>query len=128
MRSSAPGVKLALMALHLAMTHLAIPHAITFFGAGRDAAPHERLETIVSFNDRSEWPKALIAGYEPSAGNEYLFAALDRAIADLHDRPERDKIIIVCSDGQPVWSGREGRDWDLSIARVKLRPSRRASK
>ena len=23
-------------------------------------------------------------------------------------------------DDRPVWSGREGRDWDLSIARVKL--------
>jgi hypothetical protein len=120
MRSNAAGVKLALMALHLAMTHLAIPHAVTFFGAGRDAAPHERLETIVSFNDRSEWPKALIAGYEPSAGNEYLFAALDHAIAELHNRPERDQIALVCTDGQPVWSGREGRDWDLSIARVKV--------
>lgn len=118
MRSSADGVRLALMALHLAAAQLAIPHAITFFGAGRDAAPYERLETIVSFHDRGEWPKALIAGYEPSAGNEYLFAALDLAIAQLRDRPERDQIAIVCSDGQPVWSGREGRDWDLSLARV----------
>jgi hypothetical protein len=118
MRSSADNVKLALMALHLAAAQLAIPHAITFFGAGRDAAPGERLETIVSFHDRGEWPKALIAGYEPSAGNEYLFAALDLAIAQLHDRPERDQIAIVCSDGQPVWSGREGRDWDLSLARL----------
>ncbi|CAG0935189.1 hypothetical protein TFLX_04021 [Thermoflexales bacterium] len=120
MRSSANGVRLALMALHLAMAQLSIPHAITFFGAGRDATPRERLETIVSFGDRGEWPKALIAGYEPSAGNEYLFAALDCAIADLQARPERDKIILVCTDGQPVWSGREGRDWDLSIARVSL--------
>ena len=50
---------------------------------------NERIETIVSFEQRGEWPKALIAGYEPSAGNEYLFAALDRAIADLQARPER---------------------------------------
>ena len=120
MRSSAGGVRLALMALHLAMAQLAIPHAITFFGAGRDAAPQERIETIVTFHESGEWPKALIAGYEPSAGNEYLFAALDRALADLQDRAERDKVIVVCHDGQPVWSGREGRDWDLSIARVNL--------
>jgi hypothetical protein len=118
MRSSAGAVRLALMALHLAAAQLAIPHAITFFGAGRDAAPHERLETIVSFHERGEWPKALIAGYEPSAGNEYLFAALDEALARLHERPERDLITLVCTDGQPVWSGREGRDWDLSLARV----------
>ena len=39
MRGSANGVKLALMALHLATEQLRIPHAITFFGAGRDAAP-----------------------------------------------------------------------------------------
>jgi hypothetical protein len=120
MRSSANGVKLAMMALHLATEQLRLPHAITFFGAGRDAAPRERIETIVAFNDRGEWPKALIAGYEPSAGNEYLFAGLDLAIADLQSRPERDKIIICAHDGQPVWSGREGRDWDLSIARVKM--------
>jgi hypothetical protein len=119
MRSSAPGVKLAMMALHVAAEQLRLPHAITFFGAGRDAAPHERLETIVSFTDGGEWPKALIAGYEPSAGNEYLFAGLDRAIDDLQSRPERDKIILCMHDGSPVWSGREGRDWDLSIARVK---------
>lgn len=120
MRGSANGVKLALMALHCAAAQLALPHAITFFGAGRDAAINERIETIVSFEQRGELPKALIAGYEPSAGNEYLFAALDRAITDLQARPERQKIIIVCHDGQPVWSGREGRDWDLSVARVKL--------
>ncbi len=119
MRGKAPGVKLALMALRLAAEQLRIPHAVTFFGAGRDAAPHERLEPIVSFNDRGEWPKALIAGYEPSAGNEYLFAGLDLAIASLRERPERDKIILCVHDGQPVWSGREGRDWDLSIARLK---------
>jgi len=120
MRGSAAGVKLALMALHLATEQLGIPHAITFFGAGRDAPPDERIETIVAFNERSEWPKALIAGYEPSAGNEYLFAALDRAISDLQARSERDKIIVCLHDGQPVWSGREGRDWDLSVARLKL--------
>ena len=119
MRSNAPGVKLAMMALHVAAEQLRLPHAITFFGAGRDAAPSERLETIVSFNDRGEWPKALIAGYEPSAGNEYLFAGLDRAVEELQGRPERDKIILCTHDGSPVWSGREGRDWDLSIARVK---------
>ena len=61
----------------------------------------------------------MIAGYEPSAGNEYLFAALDRAISDLQARSERDKIILCVHDGSPVWSGREGRDWDLSVARVK---------
>jgi hypothetical protein len=120
MRSSAAGVKLALMALQLATEQLRIPHAITFFGAGRDAAPHERLETVVSFQDRGEWPKALIAGYEPSAGNEYLFTGLDLAIGDLQSRQERDRVIICAHDGQPVWSGREGRDWDMSIARVKL--------
>ncbi len=80
MGSSANGVRLALMALYLATEKLAIPHTITFFGAGKDATPQERIETIVSFTDRGEWPKALIAGYAPSAGNEYLFAALDRAI------------------------------------------------
>jgi len=31
----------------------------------------------------------------------------------------RDKIILCTHDGSPVWSGREGRGWDLSIARVK---------
>ena len=120
MRGTVEGVKLALMALHLATEQLQIPHAITFFGAGRDAAPHERIETIVSFVDRGDWPKALIAGCEPSAGNEYLFAALERAITDLQARSEQQKIIIVAHDGSPVWSGREGRDWDLSVARVKL--------
>ena len=120
MRSSDEKVRLALMALHLAAQELAIPHAITFFGAGRDAAPHERIETIVRFGDRGEWPKALIAGYEPSAGNEYLFAALDRTIVQLQSRPERDKIVICIHDGQPVWSGPEGRDWDLSLARLTL--------
>jgi nitric oxide reductase activation protein len=119
MRSNAPGVKLAMMALHVAAEQLRLPHAITFFGAGRDAALSERLETIVAFTDRGEWPKALIAGYEPSAGNEYLFAGLDRAAEELQSRPERDKIILCVHDGQPVWSGREGRDWDLSIAQVK---------
>jgi nitric oxide reductase activation protein len=122
MRGSANGVKLALMALHCAAAQLALPHAITFFGAGRDAPPEERIETIVTFapavSGNVEWPKALIAGYEPSAGNEYLFAALDQALSDLRARPERHKIILCVHDGQPVWSGREGRDWDLSIARV----------
>ncbi len=69
---------------------------------------------------QSERPKALIAGYEPSAGNKYLFAGLDLAIADLQSRPKRDKIIIDAHDGQPIWSEREGRDWDLSVARVRL--------
>ncbi len=123
MRSSATGVRLALMALHCAAAQLALPHAITFFGAGRDAPPDERIETIVTFTPTSvsqaEWPKALIAGYEPSAGNEYLFAALDQALSDLRTRPEHHKIILCVHDGMPVWSGREGRDWDLSIARVK---------
>jgi hypothetical protein len=45
---------------------------------------------------------------------------LDRAIDDLQSRPERDKIILCVHDGSPVWSGREGRDWDLSIVRVKI--------
>ena len=42
MRGSANGVQLALMALHLATEQLGIPHAIAFFGAGRDAAPCSR--------------------------------------------------------------------------------------
>ncbi len=120
MAYSADKVRLALMALHLSARELAIPHTITFFGAGRDAAPHERIETIVRLGERGEWPKALIAGYEPTAGNEYLFAALDLAIAQLQSRPERDKIIICIHDGQPVWSGPEGRDWDLSLARLTM--------
>jgi hypothetical protein len=32
--------------------------------------------------------KALIAGYELSAGNEYLFAGLDRAVEELQGRPD----------------------------------------
>ena len=57
MRGSADGVKLALMALHLATEQLQIPHTITFFGAGRDAAPDERIETIVSFTTAASGPK-----------------------------------------------------------------------
>ena len=120
MRCRAKGVRLALMALHLACEQLGIPHAITFFGAGKDAEPRERIEPIVTFDDRGEWPKALIAGYEPLAGNEYLFTAIDHSIAELTLRPEREKVIIVIHDGQPIWSGREGRDWDLSIKRLQI--------
>ncbi len=115
---SAAEVRLALMALHLACAGLSLPHAITLFGADRDALPDDRIETILHFGERGDWPKALIAGYQPAAGNEYLFAALDRATAELQLRPERDKIMIVIHDGAPVWSGREGRDWDLSIHRL----------
>lgn len=118
MRGATSDVRLALMALHLATSELDIAHAITLFGAGRDAAVDERIETIAPFTHNVETVKPFIAGYEPSAGNEYLFAALDKATEELNRRPERDKVIICIHDGQPVWSGREGRDFDLSVARI----------
>ena len=124
MDSVADEVRLALMALHLACEALKIPHAITLFGAQSHAAPDDRIETILQFNERGDWPKALIAGYQPEAGNEFLFAALDRAVAELQARSERDKIIIVIHDGQPIWIGREGRDWDLSLQRLKAAEQR----
>ncbi len=117
---SADKVRLALMALQLATEELSIPHTITYFGADRECRSNERIETIVRFGDRGEWPKALIAGYDPRAGCEYLFAGLDRAIADLSLRPERDRIIVAIHDGQPIWSGSEGHDWDLSLARLTV--------
>jgi hypothetical protein len=115
---SAGDVRLALMALNLACAAVHIPHEITFFGADRDAAPVDQIEIIKRFDEHGDWPKALLAGYSPSAGNEFLFRGLDKAMDELERRPERDRVILIIHDGQPVWRGPEGSDWDLSLQRL----------
>ena len=34
-------------------------------------------------------------------------------------RPERLKLLVVIHDGQPVYSGRHGNDWDLSLRHLR---------
>ena len=76
-------------------------------------------DAIRRFRERDESVRIELISAMPGEMERLLLQQrLDLAIASLRERPERDKIILCLHDGQPVWSGREGRDWDLSIARV----------
>jgi hypothetical protein len=114
-------VQLALMTLYLAATELAIPTGIIAFGAN-----HDDDETTLTFpivgamsSVAQESAKALIAGYRGTTANEFLDWGLRIAERELVARPERLKVLVVIHDGQPVYSGKRGWDWDLSQKRLR---------
>ncbi len=117
-------VRLALMMVWLAGQELETPVAISVFGDSSD--PHEGefdpVDTIAGFGERDEMAKALIAGYRGHTGAEYLHWGLEVAEKSLRDRPERQKVIIVVHDGQPIWEPDEDTggltDWQLSLADI----------
>jgi hypothetical protein len=114
-------VQLALMTLYLAATELAIPVGMAAFGADNDrdedALTFPLTESL--FPLAQETTKALIAGYRGATAAEFLFWGLQRAESELAAQPERLKLLIVLHDGQPVYSGRRGYDWELSLRHLR---------
>jgi hypothetical protein len=116
-----PHVQLALMTLYLAATDLAIPTGITAFGANLDDdEPALTFPITEQMMPRAqENTKALIAGYRGTTGAEFLDWGLRVAERELLARPERRKVLVVIHDGQPVYSGRRGSDWELSLRHLR---------
>ena len=114
-------VQLALMTLYLAATELAIPTGITAFGANRDDDEKSLIFPIAEPMSpmAQEGAKALIAGYRGTTGSEFLDWGLRLAEHELMARPERLKVLVVIHDGQPVYAGRRGHDWDLSLKHLR---------
>ena len=113
-------VRLAVMALYLAATTLRIPIGVTAFGADHDgderALTFRLAETAPA---ASEPAKALIAGYRGVTACESLDWGLGVAEEDLRARPEARKVALIVHDGQPVYDGVRGRDWDLAQRRLR---------
>lgn len=121
MRDVQEHVRLALMTLYLAATELGIPIGLTAFGADRDDDEHELTFPIAEpmMPTATEAAKALIAGYRGTTSREFLDWGLQAAERSLLARPERLKVLVVLHDGQPVYAGRRGNDWELSLARLR---------
>jgi Mg-chelatase subunit ChlD len=114
-------VRLALMSSYLAAVKLDIPIGISYFG-GSDRETNKAkvvFEVTPPTPREDEGVKAMIAGYEGCTGAEYFDWALRLAEQHLLERPERRKVLLVIHDGQPVYSGPDGRDWDLSHAHLR---------
>ena len=119
MDDAGPEVRLALMTLYLAATQLRIPIGIAAFGADSDDDEAALTFPIAPLSSAaSEAAKALIAGYSGQTNNEFLDWGLRLAESELASRPERRKFIVVTTDGQPVYSGARGDDWELSLAHL----------
>jgi hypothetical protein len=113
-------VRLSLMTLYLAATDLVIPTGIIYFGSAfRDEAPDKVMEVARLSPVASEEAKALIAGYEGDTGAEFLDWGLCLAQKALFSSPEQKKVIVVIHDGEPVYNGKDGVDWNLSLDHLK---------
>jgi hypothetical protein len=120
MAGLAEKVRLALMMLYLAATSLYIPMGLTAFGAdsdGDEAALTFTLSPLATTPRESV--KALIAGYRGVTSKEFLDWGLRAAEQELLARSETRKVVLVLHDGQPVYDGMRGRDWDLALQRLQ---------
>lgn len=114
-------VQLALMTLYLAVTDLGIPLGLTAFGANEDEDEHAlTFEVVAPMSPHAtEGAKALIAGYHGKTSSEFLNWGLAKAEQALLQRPERLRVVVVIHDGQPLYYGKLGEDWKLSVQRIK---------
>ena len=110
-------IRLSLMTLYLACMELNIPLGISYFGADQ-----ERDQTLLvsqPLSCESEKTKALIAGYEGKTSNEFLAWGLREAEANLSTCQARTRVILVVHDGEPVYHGCLGNDWELSQSGIR---------
>lgn len=112
-------VRLALMMLYLAGTELEIPTGVAYFGAHETNRTERVLEVTPPIPVASEAVKALIAGFEGTTNCEFLDWGLALAEAALAVRPERLKVLVCIHDGEPVYKGPDGNDWQLSYAHLR---------
>ena len=113
-------VRLALMTLYLAASELRLPLGIAFFGHDSSSRVDRLvLEVTPIHGQLAEEPKALIAGYHGRTRAEYLDWGLALAGKALLSRPERRKVLLVLHDGEPVYSGDLGNDYQLSLERLR---------
>jgi hypothetical protein len=109
------------MMVWLAGQELETPVSISYFGDGcePDESEFQPVDTVAGFGERDEMAKALIAGYRGHTGAEFLHWGLEVAEKSLRERPEREKVIVIVHDGQPVWEPDEDAgsltDWALSL-------------
>lgn len=118
-------VRLALMIIYLAATELSsdsgqglgIPTGMAYFGAH---VPDGAVFEVAALSPCSnEAAKALIAGYEGCTSQEFLDWGLRQAEQALRLRPEKLRVVLILHDGQPVYKGRLGDDWELSRATLR---------
>jgi hypothetical protein len=115
-----PEVRLAAFSLYLAATSLGIPTGVGFFGADNDSDPGEFTMPVIPCLPRAdETAKALIAGYCGLTAFEFLDWGLAMAEEALLARRERHRLLITLHDGEPVYEGRHGKDWLLSLQRLR---------
>ena len=112
-------VRLALMMLYLAGTELEIPTGVTYFGAHENNRAEQVMEVTPPTPAASESVKALIAGFEGTTNCEFLDWGLTLAEKSLALRPERLKVLVCIHDGEPVYKGPDGNDWELSYAHLR---------
>jgi len=113
-------VRLALMTLYLAATELGIPLGMAYFGEHRDQVIDDLVLEVSPVHTRAcEETKSLIAGFKGVTSAEYLNWGLTLAEKALCHRPERRKVMLVIHDGEPVYNGRLGNDYTLSLERLR---------
>ena len=113
-------VRLALMTLYLAATELSIPLGMAYFGEHSDAVIDDLvLEVSPVRTHVAEATKSLIAGFRGVTAAEFLDWGLALAEKTLRQRSERRKVLLVIHDGEPVYNGRLGNDYTLSLARLR---------
>jgi len=113
-------VRLALMTLYLAVTELAIPLGMAYFGEDSDGIIDDLVLEISPVRTlAAEETKSLIAGFKGVTSAEYLNWGLTLAEKSLHHRPERRKVLLVIHDGEPVYNGKLGNDYTLSLERLR---------
>jgi hypothetical protein len=112
-------VQRALMALYRGHTRadVRIPTGIKYFGA--DGLKDKVLTVAPISPDPSEEALALIAGYHGDTSNEFLYWALTESYNDLGQWNKHHKVCIVIHDGDPVYRGAEGNDFELSRAFIQ---------
>ncbi len=110
-------IRLSLMTLYLACMELGIPLGISYFGA--DQEKDQTLLVSQPLACAGEKAKALIAGYEGKTSNEFLAWGLREAESSLSVCREHTKVILVAHDGEPVYHGALGNDWELSQAAIR---------
>jgi hypothetical protein len=113
-------VRLALMSLYLAATALRIPIGISAFGADHDGDESALTFSLAATMPAANEPtKSLLAGYRGVTACEFLDWGLGVAERELQARSETRKVVLIIHDGQPVYDGALGRDWDLAQRRLR---------
>jgi len=113
-------IRLALMTLYLAATELGIPLGMAYFGEHNDGITDDLVLEVSPVRTRAaEETKSLIAGFEGVTSDEYLYWGLALAEKSLHQRPERRKVLLVIHDGEPVYNGGLGNDYQMSLVRLR---------